>query len=274
VTYEQANKKFANQAGDFRQYSAQNTPTWMVAMMPYLEEGALYSTWARAVGYGGPSSPPLPATTLTNLFSSPVSVVNCPTRRPARAYPFPSKYWISVGSYNKLITKTVRSDYALNGGSDKNPIVSYANPKVSLPGIWEVLQDKNGKPLSTGRAKTVRRSQVTDGLSKTYFAGEKMIPEDAYENGLYWGDQGSLYTCPIGDCVRFSKQAPEHDIRSYKDQKTSCWSCHNYGSAHRGVWNAVFCDGSVHAMAYTISFSTHKALSSRAGVDMANPREF
>ena len=33
-------------------------------------------------------------------------------------------------------------------------------------------------------------------------------------------------------------------------------------------------DGSVHAMAYTISFSTHKALSSRAGVDMANPREF
>lgn len=275
VAYEHANKKFANDAGDFRQYTAQNTPTWLVSLMPYMEEAALYNTWARIVGYKTSNLPVLPTTTVTNLFSTPVSTLYCPSRRPAQAYPLPlSKYHITVAQYpSKLITKAARSDYALNGGGDKNPVNTYANPKVGLAGIWEVLTNTNGTPKATGKSKIVRRRQVTDGLSKTYYAAEKMIPRDAYETGAFWGDQGSIYTCPLGDCVRFAQKAPEHDMRNVLDQKQSCWSCHSFGSAHASTWNAVYCDGSVHSSAFTLSFTTHRALSSRAGADLPNWKE-
>jgi prepilin-type N-terminal cleavage/methylation domain-containing protein len=275
VAYEIANKKFANDAGDFRQYTAQNTPPWTVALMPYMEESALYNTWARVVGYKTSNLPVLPTTTVTNLFSAPVSAFYCISRRQAQAYPLPlTKYHITVPQYpSKLITKSNRTDYALNGGGDKNPVNTYANPKVGLAGIWEVLTNPNGTPINTGRSKVVRRRQVTDGLSRTYYAAEKMIPRDAYESGVFWGDQGSLYTCPLGDCVRFAQKAPEQDMRNVLDQKTACWSCHSFGSAHVNTWNAVYCDGSVHTSTFTLSFTTHRALASRAAADLPNWKE-
>jgi prepilin-type processing-associated H-X9-DG protein len=48
----------------------------------------------------------------------------------------------------------------------------------------------------------------------------------------------------------------------------------NFGSAHPATWNVVFCDGSVHRLSYGISFRTHYALSTRAGGDMPNEKEY
>jgi hypothetical protein len=139
---------------------------------------------------------------------------------------------------------------------------------VDWPGIWESTDVTNGK------VKSVRVRDITDGLSKTYFAAEKMIPADSYENGKFWGDDGSLYTCPLGDCVRFAQEAPQRDPASFSNQNASCTGCHNYGAAHAIVWNAAFCDGSVHSMTYNVSFNTHKALASRAAGDSPNPKEY
>jgi len=268
VAYEHANKRFANDAGDFRQNTAQNTPTWLVAILPHMEEAVLHKTWARVVGYGTSNSPALAATAVTSLFSASVSPLNCPTRRPAMPYPIPSKNTITVPKYGKLITQASRSDYALNGGADAKPMSSvFANPKVGLPGIWEAVNSR------TGKSKIVRSKQVTDGLSKTYLAAEKMIPSDAYETGLFWGDAGSIYTCPLGDCVRFAQTTPEHDMTTNAVQKQACWSCHSFGSAHPSVWNAVYSDGSVHSLSFSMSFATHKALASRAAADVPSPHD-
>jgi hypothetical protein len=106
---------------------------------------------------------------------------------------------------------------------------------------------------------------VKDGLSKTYLLGEKAATSDNYETGLDPGDYASVFTCPRGNCVRFSKRTAAHDVRA----ADNCWSCHSFGSAHANHWNAAFCDGSVHSLSYDMSFATHQALGSRAAADQA-----
>ena len=124
-----------------------------------------------------------------------------------------------------------------------------------------------------GKSKVVRVRDIRDGLSKTYFAAEKMIPMDSYESGQFWGDESSIYICPLGECVRFAEQPPQHDIINHFDNNQTCWACHSFGSAHSSTWNAVYCDGSVHSLTFTMSFNTHRALASRAAGDTANPKE-
>jgi hypothetical protein len=37
----------------------------------------------------------------------------------------------------------------------------------------------------------------------------------------------------------------------------------SFGSAHAGGWNAVFCDGSVHGMGFSINAQVHSNLGNR-----------
>ena len=144
-----------------------------------------------------------------------------------------------------------------------------ADPKIGLPGIWQAAIPGTAK----GKSKIIRVRDVKDGLSKTYFAAEKMVPMDSYESGQFWGDISSVFICPLGDCVRFAEQPPAHDPINAFHNDQQCWACHSFGSAHSSTWNAVYCDGSVHSLTFTMSFNTHKSLASRAAGDTANPKE-
>ena len=278
VAYEKANRKFANVAGPARDAPSntmQSTPPWIVALFPFMDEVPLFNTASNVAGYFGTQQIP-PQSVVTALFKTPVPTVYCPSRRAAIAYTVDPKYLIRVPFYGYIIQSASRTDYALNGGADKAPTNSYASDPVDLPGIWEVWptppQNKPPDPKA-GTPKTVRVRDVTDGLSKTYFAAEKLIPGDTYETGQFWGDKGSLYTCPLGDCVRFAAQPPEFDPHN-NNSSTHCSNCHNFGSAHTTVWNAAYCDGSVHSLSHNMSFATHKALASRAAGDSGNPKEY
>jgi prepilin-type N-terminal cleavage/methylation domain-containing protein len=270
VAYERANKKFANDAGDFMQVTLHPTdpnadvyPNWMVSMLPFMDEITSYNTWVQLAGYRTVAQVNPNAAVM--LAATPIRSLYCPSRRGAA--PYPTRSGLSIGG--AVITKAARSDYALNGGADAQPAMNHADPQVGLPGIWDALKVGSAQ----GKSKTVRVRDVKDGLSKTYFAAEKMIPMDSYESGQFWGDDSSIYICPLGDCVRFAEQPPQHDIINHFDNNQTCWACHSFGSAHSSCWNAVYCDGSVHSLTFTMSFATHRALASRAAGDSANPKE-
>jgi type II secretory pathway pseudopilin PulG len=282
VAYERINKQFANNSGDFRQHSVQTVPTWICALLPQMEETALFNTWAQVVGYR--TGMPQAASTLAveTLFATPVKALYCPARRSPGScamlsdmtFTWSGQVSDDSGGWTRgsaVISKGSRTDYALNGGADSQPTESGFSD-ISQPGIWESTQRGNNSGYS-GKAKVIRPRDIKDGLSKTYYAAEKMMPADQYEDGKFWGDASSILVCPLGDCVRFAEQPPQHDPMTHLNQTQACKSCHNFGSAHSSTWNAVYCDGSVHSLTFTMSFETHRALASRAGGDSANPKE-
>jgi prepilin-type N-terminal cleavage/methylation domain-containing protein/prepilin-type processing-associated H-X9-DG protein len=221
--------------------------SWLVAILPYMEESDLFNEWARTVGFGQYKSKPVPSSRSINaIFATPVASLYCPSRRPAAAYPS------RTGGSN---TPAAHSDYALNGGASARPD-EFA---LKWPGIWELVPPNRPR-------QHVRYKDIKDGLSKTYLVVEKAVSARHYISGRDPGDDASIWDCPRGNCLRFAKRVPIHDTT----EAENCWSCHNFGSAHPTSFNAVFCDGSVHSLTYDISFATHAALASRAAGDKVN----
>jgi prepilin-type N-terminal cleavage/methylation domain-containing protein len=259
IAFHDSHKRYATETD-----VAPDQPSWVTLVLPFLEEGALFDEWANVSGYRRTGSLGTPLRTLEQIVATPVAALYCPTRRPARAYPTFDKSPIPAPPPSARLGG--RTDYAINGGSSEweNSLV------LKFPGIWErsgPYSPLAGEEENTKKRKPrqVRSKDVKDGLSKTYLLGEKAATSDNYENGLDPGDYSNTFTCPRGNCVRFSKRVPVHDPRG----SDACWSCHSFGSAHASHWNAAFCDGSVHSLSFEMSFSTHQALGSRAASDIA-----
>ncbi|MEX2138442.1 MAG: DUF1559 domain-containing protein [Pirellulales bacterium] len=236
IQHENVHRHYAN-----RVESRIQEGTWITAILPYMEETNLFNDWAAAVGYRRPGrSPAVAASAIRDIVATPVALLYCPSRRPVAAY----------GRSSQLAART---DYALNGGASSRPDEFI----VKWPGLLATAMLRNQKP------KPVRYKDIKDGLSRTYLVAEKAVSSDQYTTGLDRGDAGTLYDCPRGNCVRWAKRVPAHDVR----QRDNCWNCHSFGSAHAASWNAVFCDGSVHSISYEISFAAHAAYASRAAGD-------
>ena len=115
-------------------------------------------------------------------------------------------------------------------------------------------------------AWTVTIAQVSDGTSNTYLCGEKYLDANHYSDGLDQGDQWCDYTGYGVDMIRFvcsednlpnSGYCPRQDCAGFNDHR-------EFGSAHAGMCNMAFCDGSVHQISYGIAATIHQQLGNRA----------
>jgi prepilin-type N-terminal cleavage/methylation domain-containing protein len=268
INYEQIHREYANQAPNNFNSPQVFQPTWLVMILPQLGETALFNNWAATFGYPSPNAAVV-WSNVTELFATPIATLYCPTRRAPIPYPMKKPILAPAMSLNAL--KACRTDYALNGGASKQESESFTVITKGQEGIWQISGNSFNISTNGGKPKTIRSKDVTDGLSKTYLAAEKSVPKSDYETGLFWGDEGSIYTGPAADCVRFAGHSPIYDPN---ERLPACYSCHCFGSAHRATWNAVFCDGSVHTMSFNISFATHEALATRASGDQPNEKEY
>jgi prepilin-type N-terminal cleavage/methylation domain-containing protein len=229
-------------------------------LLPFIEQQALHDL---GTGMYPNNLSGLAAANL-QCITTPVGVFTCPTRR--------SPQLVTVGSYvlaqpnssfyyTGYTANCFRSDYAINGGeSDPTHNVYGPSDIPSAPSYnqWPDPATFNG--ISTQHT-WVAAAMITDGLSNTYLIGEKYINADHYLDGQDIGDNESLYNGDNLDVYRYSGTQGNY-LRPQQDTP-GVTQYYNFGSAHPGVYQTSFCDGSVRSINYAIDGETHRRLTNR-----------
>ena len=243
---------------------------WFYNLLPFVEQDALHSLGAGA-GTSNDSSPELAADNRRRL-ETPLSLLHCPSRRAAEAYPIDHSiaWYISQPRLCQRLSKSARIDYAINGGEDY----------VSIgPGPNNLQHGDSGSyafpslDLSTGICFTrskFRASEVIDGLSHTYLVGEKYLGPEFYRTGASIGDDQGPYLSDEYDSMRWAAMSaasidyrgPLQD-RTNQSERWGSREIRRFGSAHAGSFNATFCDGSVRQVSYSIAEQVHRRTCNR-----------
>lgn len=229
--------------------------SWIFNLLDYVEQSEL-----RRVGWGRTGSER--AAALTQRCQTPLGLFLCPSRRDVDVYPHREnpRPLTQGGRLAQSLEWAAKTDYAANAGDQ--PLVEY---DWRWPGPQSLQQGDDARfrwPASAlytgviyGRSQ-VRQRNIRDGLAHTYLIGEKYIDAARYTTGDDWGDNENLYCGFNNDVCRSTALRPCRD-QAGREEMTS------FGSAHAHVWQAVFCDGSVRAMSYTLDPQLHQQLGNR-----------
>jgi hypothetical protein len=278
-----------------RGYGPDQPGSWIYNILDFVEEGAL-----RNLGKGLATTSAGFQAASTSLHQTPIAMFNCPSRRAARIYPSP---WGPPGAQpireqpwlaDVARTGVAKSDYAANSGDS----IEFAGDNFYRPENYAAIQPDKWTPTNvcqaTGNAQndanidfcqtgimyyrsTLKPAQITDGTSKTYLVGEKWMPVAGYEGftddkspGFTSGDNQSMYTGFEWDNHRVAwNPADAETLQSSQptpdgpDLDSSGTEPRRFGSAHPSTFQMVFCDGSVHGIAYDIDPAAHRSLAHR-----------
>ena len=251
---------------------------WIYNVLPYLDQQPLHDL---LLGQG----PPTDKQAAAQMVSTPLAMLNCPSRRPAQLYP---NHWGGGWSYvtstssvgvMDFVPTVARSDYAANGGDvwctqwtfKKSDGDNYPWTLDSMDGPQGAeLLDKFAA-AATGisySGSQVSMAQITDGTSNTYLFGEKCLDPDHYYDGLQcYGD----FFCAMSG---HNEEDARWTYYNRNDLGNSAYfiplqdtagaaSSMAFGSAHAGGFNMVFCDGSLHRISYGINETVHDYLGNR-----------
>ncbi len=232
---------------------------WGYNILPFLEQQALHQL-------PGDNDPGTVTATQSarakEMMETPLSAMNCPTRRRAIAYACPPKgSWLYLNSDWPDVCG--RSDYAANAGSlsggsgSAYAPTSYDQVDTQQPPFANWMIDNNLKNNGIGFQRSqVAMAMVRDGASNTYMVGEKYLNPDKYFDGSDGRDNEAIYIGSDQDNVSTTSILPYQDRPSYGGN--------GFGSAHASGWNVSFCDGSVRTIGYSIDSNTHRYLGDRA----------
>jgi prepilin-type N-terminal cleavage/methylation domain-containing protein len=202
---------------------------WMYQILPYIEQNTL---WAHANDF--------------EIAETPVFMYICPSFRGPIIRPYSQ-------SGDTTTTQRAQNDYIANMGTS---LGSYDGALVP---------SKHGYSGVQGLVRKI--GDITDGTSSTFMVGEKFVDPakawnasdtsdcaddqgwvDGWDNdavGCAEGGGVSPVTNQDGIAVELPKQ-----IDPKKGDQDNCGQ--NFGSIHTAACMFVFCDGSVHAIAYDI----------------------
>lgn len=163
--------------------------TWQVAILPYLEETALFNLYKNFGGPVGSTPRYFDPPNLINVTSRQISVATCPSDNSSR-------FW---GGLDSDVTQLTMHNYVGNYGA-----TGLSNPSSGVGTLAEHYNGvtRNGAPFSN-RTK-IPFSKIADGLSKTLLVSEIVVGESiggsqSDVRGLtWWGNAAgfSMYMTP------------------------------------------------------------------------------
>ncbi len=119
------------------------------------------------------------------------------------------------------------------------------------------------------RALVVRITQITDGTSNTLVVAEKRL--NLALLGQAQPDDGIGYTAGWGeDTLRFTNAEPAPDFQGPANQDGDG----RFGSSHPSKFNALFADGSVRSIAYSVREGIFELLGNINDGEVVNPDDY
>jgi prepilin-type N-terminal cleavage/methylation domain-containing protein/prepilin-type processing-associated H-X9-DG protein len=173
---------------------------------------------------------------------------------------------LAIGTPNPLFfcpsrrstqTVTYKDNYlpSLNGGLITHALCDYAASNKDGNGIIQQF-------------KPTRIADITDGTSQTLLVGEKRI--NLMFLGLRQTDDNQGYTAGYNlDTVRKTSRPPAQDYSAPTGDGLSM-----FGASHPGRFNALFADGSVRPISYSIDRTTFSLLGNKSDGQVINLDDF
>lgn len=255
---------------------------WMYQILPFIEQQQVYILPSDGNKL---AITPIQKAGALRLQREPISVFNCPSRRPPQSEIFGIEQPLWTPKNSDQVEMVARGDYAACGGDNQRgmdyqlegqytadlnddkfaslaqqiqwtfvPIKPYGNPPPNFQ--WPPIDGQSGVNLLV----EIAPENVTDGTTNTYMVGEKFLDSLAYsgDGTLNGGDNHSYYSGWDWDTQRFATDEwpPLPDTPNANFYQM-------FGSAHPAAWHALLCDGSVKAIPYDIDIVAHKRLANR-----------
>ncbi|MFM7098047.1 MAG: DUF1559 domain-containing protein [Gemmataceae bacterium] len=199
--------------------------SWAIFLLPYLEQGNLYSQYNMNSNWADPVN--------SKVVGTPIKSFLCPT------VPDPSSRFC-VSTINGVSVNAASSDYAPNNNTSSS---------LETAGYTDVCVLRDGvlRPQTGTTSQVVSLVEITDGASNTLMLSEcagrpatwqfgKMVSAISGTDGG-WADHNSEYTTHGSMTNSTTAPGPCH---------TNCHNGNEVYSFHNGGANHVFADGSVH----------------------------
>lgn len=209
--------------------------TWLVAIMPFMEQTNLYNKWNLGTSYYQQT---------VEARQTPVKTYFCPSRRTA-------------ADANGISTSGDTASDPSWGGSSHTPgaLADYAacldksgydTPNASTSSLDGAFQMGLGNRIESG---------FPDGTSQTFLVGEKHVP--IQKNGVGWWDCSSYN----GDYYQCSSRAASITFPLTTNLNDTTWK---FGSRHTMVVLFVFADGHVQNIPVAIDPGVLQLLNQRS----------
>jgi prepilin-type N-terminal cleavage/methylation domain-containing protein/prepilin-type processing-associated H-X9-DG protein len=220
---------------------------WIYQLLPFLEQSAL------AERGKGLTSNAL-STELNRVARTSLSMFRCATRSAPATSPQTKDF-----QYRNMIQPDVvaKTDYAVNEGdyitntpAGPDSLAQGDDPEFS----WQDVTKATGISfLRTG----VRVADISDGLSTTYFAGEKYVDTRGYDSAVDDGHDQTMFSGVDLDNARWTIEPPLQDRNAAIPRR--------FGRPHSGGCFMAMCDGSVALTSYSIDAGVFRAGGTRSG---------
>jgi prepilin-type N-terminal cleavage/methylation domain-containing protein len=218
-------------------YDTQGNISWAVYLLPFIEQDAFHKTWNPPQLYAGAGQ--------SAERRHQVKLYYCPSRRGPPQVSQDEAFPGALG------------DYAVaHGGGEETP--GYYGSLYATGAFLIYIDSNNGRRMSQ-----TRLSDVKDGLSNTFFFGEKHIPLGQFgvravgDSSIYNGDDPYQVSRICG---------PDHTLARHPGEPFNI----QFGSYHPGVCQFVFGDGSVRTVPVATSGNVLQALATRVGGEVVS----